>query len=102
MNKTYTNEYQISRRYNNSKIGNSRSYAEVLFEIIISALESIYAFVTDQTVVLISKMVITFLGFAAMFIFAGLFICGTLSFTSAFLPSVAITAIITFIFKSMF
>ena len=102
MNKTYTNDYVISRKYSNSNTANKASIADALLELLLSVLEAVYSFVTDQTVVLISKMVISFLGFAAMFVFAGMFICGTLSFASAFLPSVAITAIITMIFKSMF
>ena len=103
MNKTYNYTTNKSSRYSYSySVSREVSLMERLLEILSFIINVIYDFVTDEAVVLVSKLAVVITSFAGIFIMMGMSVCGTLAFLPAFSIALGLLAVILFTFKSMF
>ncbi len=103
MNKTYNyekvNMSGCSYRYSSSC---DLSIAERLLKILSYIINCIYCFVTDEAVVLVSKLSIVITSFAGIFIMMGVSVGGIVAFLPAFMIALVLLAVILLTFKSMF
>lgn len=102
MNKTYN--YKIEKTRGSyycctSYLGHSTT--EKLLKLFSYILNLIYDFVTDEAVVLLSKLTVVIASFVGIFIMMGISVCGIISFFPAFMIALALLAVILLTFKSM-
>ena len=103
MNKTYNYETKKIRTYSYGYSSSCHtSIAERFLEILSYVLGCIYDFITDEAVVLISKLSIVITSFAGIFIMMGISVCGIMSFFPAFMIALGLLAVILLTFRSMF
>ncbi|MBQ8208522.1 MAG: hypothetical protein IJZ89_07305 [Clostridia bacterium] len=102
MNKTYNNDFRNIKDYSRSYITVcEKSFLEKILELFSIIFNITCDFVTNEAVVLVSKLAICSVCFIGMFILMGLSIGGSLPFLSAFLTASGLLGVIILIFRSI-
>ena len=103
MNKTYNYEMKKSSRYSYGYSTDcGLSAMERFFEILSYVLTAVYDFVTDEAVILISKLTVVITSFTGIFVMMGMSVCGIMAFLPAIIIALGFLAVILLTFKSMF
>ncbi len=103
MNKTYNYKMKKNCRYSDGySTSCCLSATERFLEILSYILNAIYDLMTDEAVVLISKLTVAITSFAGIFIMMGMSVCGIMTFFPAFMIALGFLAVILLTFKSMF
>ena len=103
MNRTYNNKMNNSRAYSGNYFTEAQiSVTERFFEILSFILNAIFNFVTNEAVVFITKLTISFGSIVGMVFLTGLYFSGVLPFVTAFLFTVCLLGVALVTFKSFY
>ena len=103
MNKTYNYKIKKTSIYSYGyTTSRSLSFEERILEVLFRILNVICNFVTNEAVVLVSKLSIVVTSFAGIFVMMGISVCGIVAFLPAFMIALGFLAVILLTFKSMF